>query len=362
VVVIYAEPGQGFRDGHERATREAIAERLAALKGFAYAGEYDPSARYGGPVYFLPSDTIASVEAARGLGIAGVHDLFGGVVPHPFVATKAITHPLLRPDAFAPPGWSHEFDRRVHGAVPFGFTAFTLEDARAAGARLLAHGPARIKPVRATAGRGQIVVSGSADLDAALAGIDPAELSRHGIVIEENLADSVTFSVGQVRVADQVASYYGTQRAAPDNSGEEVYAGSDLVVARGGFAALLALDLPEAARTAVRQARIYDAAAMELFPGLLASRRNYDVVQGLSPGGLRRSGVLEQSWRIGGASPAEVAALEAFAADPAARAVRAASVEIYGDSEPPPPHATVYFRGLDDRVGPLTKYATVAPL
>ena len=43
-----------------------------------------------------------------------------------------------------------------------------------------------------------------------------------------------------------------------------------------------------------------------------ASRRNYDVVAGLDARGQRRCGVLEQSWRVGGASPAELVALAAF--------------------------------------------------
>jgi hypothetical protein len=70
--------------------------------------------------------------------------------------------------------------------------------------------------------------------------------------------------------------------------------------------------------------------------------------------------VLEQSWRIGGASGAEVAALEAFRADPGLRAVRASTVEIYGEAEPPP-NATVYFQGVDERDGPMTKYARTEP-
>ena len=72
--------------------------------------------------------------------------------------------------------------------------------------------------------------------------------------------------------------------------------------------------------------------------------------------------MLEQSWRIGGASSAEIAALEAFSADPALDAVRAECSEVYGESAAPPPRdATVYFRGIDPAVGYITKYATLAP-
>ena len=108
----------------------------------------------------------------------------------------------------------------------------------------------------------------------------------------------------------------------------------------------------------MERARIYDAAAAECFAGMFASRRNYDVALGLDAAGRTRCGVLEQSWRLGGASGAEVAALEAFRAEPALLAVRAATVELYGPDVPPPPaRATVYFRGVDEEVGPMTKYA-----
>jgi len=276
------------------------------------------------------------------------------------MATKAITHPLVGVDAAAPPGWSPAFGRRVRGAVLSGFTAFSRADARCGGGRLLERGPVRVKPVRATGGRGQVVSPDAAALDAALGTVEDAELSEHGLVLEEDLAAVTTYSVGQVRVAGLVASYCGTQRLTPDNAGEAVYGGSRLLVARGGFEALAALTPPEEARLAVEQARVYDAAATGCFPGMFASRRNYDVARGLDAEGRWRSGVLEQSWRIGGASGAEVAALEAFRAEPALRAVRAATVELYGGDVPPPPaHATVYFSGMDDKDGPMTKYAVV---
>ena len=70
--------------------------------------------------------------------------------------------------------------------------------------------------------------------------------------------------------------------------------------------------------------------------------------------------MLEQSWRVSGATGAEIAALEAFRAEPTLQAVRASTFEIYGDADPPP-HATVYFRGVDEQVGPMTKYALAEP-
>jgi hypothetical protein len=361
-VVVHAPPDLGFSDPHEEATRREIARRLAGLRGAEFAGAYDPTLPYAPPVYFVPSATLVDLAAAQALGIRCEHDLFGGVVPHAFVATKAITHPLVRADARAPDGWSEKFPERVRGAALVGFSTFSREDAAEAGARLLACGPIRIKPVRATAGRGQTVVADADALAQALAPMDAAELAVYGLVLEENLQDVTTYSVGQVRVADLVATYYGTQRLTFDGAGEAVYGGSDLVVARGGFDALLALGSSEEARLAIDQARAYDEAAAACFPGFFASRRNYDVARGIDADGRRRSGVLEQSWRMGGASSAEIGALEAFRADPDLSAVRASSMEVHGNGAEPPPHAAVYFQGIDERLGPLVKYAVVEPL
>jgi hypothetical protein len=358
-LVVVHVPNERYGRAHEQVTRTEIARRLAGLKGFGFAGPFEPSKSYPGPVYFVPSDTLVEQEAGA-LGIENEHDLFGGVVPYAFVATKAITHPLVDPRATAPPGWSSSLAKRLEGAVLSGISAFSLDDARRAGVRLLKRGPARLKPVRETGGFGQTVIEDAAALERALAALDSAEVSRDGVVLEENLSEVTTFSVGHVRVADLVATYYGTQRLTRDHSGAAVYGGSDLVIVRGGFDALLALDLPMAARRAIGQARAYDTAARGAFPGMILSRRNYDVAQGFDGRRQLRSGVLEQSWRMGGASGAEIAALEAFRANPALQVVRTSTMEIYGDRDPPP-HATVYFRGVDEEVGPMTKYAMAEP-
>lgn len=357
VVVVHRDPGRAH--GHESVTRVAIARRLALLQGYEFAGEYEPAAPHPGPVYFVPEDTLIGVRAARALGIRSERDLYGGVAPHSFVATKSISHPLVAPDAFAPQGWSAAFGWRVRDAVLPGFTAFTRDDAHRAGELLLREGPLRVKSSLGTGGLGQLVVTRSEVLDDALEMVDADTLARCGVVLEPNLENVTTYSVGQVRVGDLVASYCGTQQTTASNKGETVYGGSDLAVVRGGFDVLLRLALPPEARLAVTQACTYDAAAMECFAGLFASRRNYDVARGDDAGGHPLSGVLEQSWRVGGSSTAELAALELFRADPTLPAARASCTEVYGDSPAPPPGATVYFRDVDPRVGMLTKYALV---
>jgi hypothetical protein len=240
-------------------------------------------------------------------------------------------------------------------ALP-GYTAFTHADAEKAGRFLLAKGPVRIKDVCGKAGLGQEVVRSEAELDAALAKEDADELAGCGIVLEENLTDVVTYSVGLVELAGRTISYWGTQNLTTDHKGREVYGGSDLHVVRGGFDALIALDLPDRLARAVRCAAIFDGAAHAAYPNMILTRRNYDVIEGTDVEGVRQIGVLEQSWRVGGASGAEIAAFEAFHAEPDTAEVRCSTVEVY-DLVTPPVGATIYYQGVDPVVGAMTKYA-----
>ncbi len=358
VVLTLIGPEAGNRHNHESVTRTEIARRLADLMGYVFAGEFDPQRGYEGHRYFVPAQTLVGCEAAHELGIGGEDDLFGAVVPHAFMTVKTITHPLVEPGARAPGGWCHGFCDEVRSAVLDGFAAFDRDNARRATGRMLEHGPVRVKRATGVGGNGQSVVSELRELDRVLGEIDDMEIETLGVVLEENLTDVVTHSVGQVRVDGVTASYCGTQRLTPNNGGVHVYGGSTLLVVRGDFDELLALDLPMETRRAIDQARIYDAAAIAHFRGMFASRRNYDVAQGKNTDGHWRCGVLEQSWRLGGASGAEIGALEAFRAAPDLRVVRATSTEIFGECMPPA-EAVIYFRDVDERVGMLTKYTVV---
>jgi hypothetical protein len=358
VVVAHVPHPQDHASLHERRTLAQFARQLAALLGYEDGGFYDARTHYDAALYFVPASTLTSPEA-QALGIDGVDQLFGGVVPHAFVGTKVISHPLVASDAQAVAGWDPHFAVQTADCVLPGFSVFSPADARSACKRLLGRGPVRLKPALASGGRAQSVVRDIDELEAVLEIIDQRELSAHGLVVEEQLNEVLTLSVGQVRVAELTATYHGVQNPTRDNRGDEVFGGSELTVARGGFDALLALHPRQEVRGAIEQAQRFHAAVHACFPGFYASRCNYDILRGRDAAGAMRMGVLEQSWRVGGATGPELAALQVFRAQPKRRAVRASCVEIFGDSPDPPPDATVYFRGDDPSAGPLTKYTVV---
>lgn len=343
---------------HEVETNHALARWLAQVLGFKFGGSYDPEHHSGRDLYLLPTQTIVGAAAARQLGVKGPEDLWGGYVEHDFICTKAISHGLRNKNAFAPHGWSPLFCERVRNVVLEGLSVFSLDDARPAAEHLLDSGPIRLKPIHACAGRGQEVIQSLDQFDAILGRPDAKALFTEGVVLEQDLTEVVTHSVGQSFIGGTVLSYCGDQYLTADGHGEQVYGGSNLLVVQGGYDELLELQLPDDVRLAIRQAQVFDRAADEAYPGFYASRRNYDIAQGLDSNDTQRSGVLEQSWRMGGASSAEVAALQSFVNDPQMSAIRVSSVETYIDQALPADAIEVY-RGPAHNSEFLLKYVTV---
>jgi hypothetical protein len=355
-VILHVSRPPSFLDRHEGRTICSIAQSIARLKGFHYAGPHEHVRLDAGSLFFVPDDTLLRRDADA-VGVRAPKDLYGGIVPYPFVRTKAISHDLIDPTAARPQGWTHAFAERIADVVLPGFTAFTREDARHATRRLLEHGAVRAKQPRAAGGNGQHTLGSMREAEVLLGQLDEQELTTHGLVLELHLDDVRTLSLGRVTLDDTTVAYHGRQRMTRDNAGRCVYGGSDLTCVRGGWRALEASPLASAAKTAVRQARVYDEAMSEY--GVVASRRNYDVGQGVDSAGRARSGVFEASWRVGGATPAEIAALETFARDPSIGVVHASSVEAYGGDVAPPAGAIVHFQGIDPDAGPVVRYSLV---
>jgi len=353
--VVLLQTGQPT-SAHEQHVHRHLAGQIAELLGIPFAGVQRGKCAPQ-QLYVVPDDTLIAPQPA----ISSDADLYGGVVTHPFMATKAISHPLVDANARAPEGWNTRFIELAGDVVLPGYSAFDVDDALRAGRQLLQRGALRTKLVAGRAGRGQQVIQSLAELEHWLGQQDAIRVREEGLVLEQNLGAITTYSVGQTRVGNLVASYFGTQKLTRANDGEAVYGGSDLWVVRGDYRALVRqLDLP-VARTVIAQAQRYEQAAETTFPGFIASRRNCDVAVGHDPAGHQCSGVLEQSWRIGGASSAEIHALVAFAADPTLQRVQAGSWEVYGAAPPIPESALVLYQGDDPATGPLTTGVRVRP-
>jgi hypothetical protein len=177
-------------------------------------------------------------------------------------------------------------------------------------------------------------------------------------VLELNLEQITTYSVGQIYLGGITVSYWGTQRVTCDNCGNQAYGGSDLHVVRGSFDVAAALAQGEAKR-AVQAAFAFDASITLHYPEILASRKNYDVGIGRDASGQWQCGVLDQSWRIGGTSGIEIAAVRLFKDRDDARFVKGSSNNVYGRDACPPPNAIVHFHDVDHEFGPMLMYTLI---
>jgi len=340
----------GGASGHEALSRRHVAEGIARLLDLPLHDGDDAR----DDAYLVPAQPLLPHEAARHR-IAGPQHLFGAVVPHAFIASKVITHPLVHADANAPAGWNAALAAELAPVVLRGWSAFDRDAAVVAATRLLAHGPVRMKAANARGGHGQVVAGDLATFERALDALGEDVLRGEGVVVEEHLVDTRTYSVGMLEVGPWSAAYVGHQRETTDHRGACVYAGSELELVRGGFEDVLAAGHDDARVAAIRLAMHYDAAVHRGWPGFFASRRNYDVISGIDAEGRRRQGVLEQSWRVGGASPAEIAALLAFQREPCLERVTASTHEAYGHPAVPA-DARIYFIDERDEIGGLVKY------
>jgi hypothetical protein len=210
VLVYYSRLG-GRLWPHQKILLDADAQAIAKLKGYDFGGHYNTAHNHSGSIFFVPDDTLL-LDEASGLGIRSANDLYGGVVPYPFVKTKAITHELVDREAQRPPGWSAAFAARVRQIVLPGYTVFSPRDARVATERMLRHGSIRVKRPLGASGRGQTLIESTNELEAVMEKIAAEELVTYGLVLEENLREIRTLSVGYITVDGLEISYHGTQR------------------------------------------------------------------------------------------------------------------------------------------------------
>src|SRR5262245_29228518 len=201
-VVLYSSQWGTPTYTHEKVTLANVAEIIADLMGCEFAGEYDPARHVSRNNYFVPDDTLMQDEALH-LGIRSANTLYGGVVPFPFVKTKAITHDLVSSTANKPKGWSYLFAHMARDAVLPGYSVFRTDDARIAAQRLLARGAVRLKEPLGDGGYGQTVITTLDELDAFLENFSLLRLEETGLVLETNLNPLITRSVGHTTICGE---------------------------------------------------------------------------------------------------------------------------------------------------------------
>lgn len=338
---------------HNVASVEALATRLSALTGRQLLPTLQSFDENDG-TFFVP--TFALVRQ-NGDPEMNVERFYGGIVHHGFMTTKLVTHPHWHEDDNLPEGWAGSFAACLQDCVLSGFSVFSHRHALEAASTLLKTHKVRFKNPYASGGKDQTVIETVRSLDGFLGSVSDDDIAK-GLVVEEDVENSTTYSVGQVQIENRIASYLGRQYTSHDRDGNEVYAGSRLRMVRGGWDALLHQLQSPVARRIVENARRYDEAARQHL-GLVASRRNYDVLVGpITENGVR-CGVLEQSWRVGGASPAEVLAMEKLAQDETVTAVQAVLRENYDQTPTLREDDFVVYVGDDDFGRPLHKYARI---
>lgn len=343
---------------HDVQSLVSLAQRIAALLDVPFAGLQPAGAGHGH--YWVPQSTLLQSEAET-LGIASADDFFGGLVPFAFMKGKTVVHSRRPGAASAPAGWCDDLGERITTCTLPGYSAFSRDDADAAARDLLAHGPVRFKPGDGIGGARQVVVPDEEALHAPLRDHPFSDWLEHGVVIERNLVEVRTHSVGTARIGGIEIAYHGWQRGIR-HRGHEVYAGSDLHVIRGSLADLRTVKMKDVEQNVIGHACEFDRAVSTCYPALCASRRNYDIAVGTGHDGVALAGVLDQSWRIGGATPAELAAMEYFRSRPDVTAIAASCFESYEAVDVPADAVVHYMAAAQSPVeGPLLKFSLIRP-
>lgn len=330
----YLIPHQQSKIGFSEAdliTQQVLSQRFAALLDIKLLASPDTTAHPPldlNECYYLPSHTLLQHEA-KALGIKSLQDLYGGVVPYPFLLYKTLSHPIHHPSMNSPEGWNNDLGLILRPYVLKGCSAFNTQDALWTAEGMIHDGPLRIKLATANAGRGQWVVNNHEEVVDLFNQAQYQPFFEEGVIIEEALNNTVSFSIGQTEIGNYLISYCGEQEVTIDLKGQHTYGGSTLSVVQGGYSQLENILSFEKHKEALRMVQQYERHIFKAYPQIYASRRNYDVLQGVNAKGQMRLGVLEPSWRAGGASMAELLAFEAFTANSRLHHIRTWTKERY---------------------------------
>lgn len=299
----------------------AVAERISGVLGRMINNTPDTNTG----TYYVPFAAVHE-PLAHEVGISGEGDLYGGIVKEPQHADKAILHLLPETDTEHPSWYSTRFARNLSNVTLPGFTTFSAKDTFAAFNKMTEAGlTVRFKDPSNTGGLGQRFIGNHEELDKAIQDHGD-KITEAGAVLEVDLTDHATVTVGYVNLAGQTYTWHGRPYDVQHN-GMTRFGGNELTVVKGNFKQLEKHSPNPHDRLAIRQAeRVYEAYS---FLGATVTRATLDAVQGTAHTGEFLSGITDPSLRPSASSAAEIRAIEAFHAHPNAQVVKTRLVYDY---------------------------------
>lgn len=300
----------------------AVAERIATHIGAVM----DTSQTAATERYFVPMAAIHE-PLARQVGISALGGAYGGIVRELQHADKAVLHQLPRTTMQSPDWYSRDFASEVKATVLPGFTTFSAEDTRAAFDIMQGEGHfVRFKDPAGTGERGQYLIKTKDELEKVM--FDHGNgFTEAGAILEANLNDAETITVGYVDIEGEKYSWYGSPYDT-EFGGIKRFGGNEITVVKGGLSALRDYCKEEKNKVAVEQsAVVFDAYHSHLGSSIM--RATFDAVQGIGDNGEFLSGITDPSLRPSASSAAEIRAIEAFRDYPEAKAVKTRIVYDY---------------------------------
>jgi hypothetical protein len=306
-----------FRNYYEE-RNGTVARKIAEHLGVPYTGEVE--GLIADTLYLVPPRTLDRNQ--RRLLQRDEENIYGAALDSLDHVGKAILHPTV--SQMQPVFYSYDFANQVtqQGLVLPGYTAFSAIDALSAYRSDLPYGY-RLKPPHLSDGHGQIAIEDEQHLQSLLEQMDDAFLREHGVVMEANLNDPQTISVGFARIGRDTYSFIAHQkddRVLEDGIERSRYLGANITAVRGNLDDLR-LVAPHKDREAVEKSAAFYNAYSHFNP--LATRLSFDCLSGYDNRGERYSGITDITGRLGGTCPAIMEAMRYFSQHPQERNVSA---------------------------------------
>ncbi|MEN9328743.1 MAG: hypothetical protein RI947_1551 [Candidatus Parcubacteria bacterium] len=298
-----------------------VAQKIASKLGLPYTGEVADEPHRN--AFLVPQRTYVRGENIRPDILES--DFYGTLVDNIEHVEKAVLHPSV--SSRIPPYYSTEFADRVSGFVLPGLTAFSKDDMLSAYINLQREHPIpyRLKLPDQSDGHGQFIIASEEDLKQYLESMSSKEIALKGLVLEPQLQDPQTISVGYCVLGEDAYSFVSFQKNDTGEDGRMRYAGAEVMVVRDGMDELSQvvdhLDSSGHSVTHVDeaiQASIGFHQALSLY-NPVSSRLSFDHVRGLDGTGAMRGGITDITGRLGGTCPALIMAIEHLDSNPHTR-------------------------------------------